>query len=177
MTIGSVRQDREQLYRDAVQEFGRALDRLAYGYEADSDKRHDLRQEIHLNLWKSLEGFDTRCSLKTWTFRVAHNAAVSYVIRERRKNSMLVSLEELEQTPYAPAWEPDIDQHRSLQRLSQLILNLKPLDRQIMLSYLEEMDNQTIADITGLSPANVAMKVHRIKVILSRRLLKEEHNV
>jgi RNA polymerase sigma-70 factor, ECF subfamily len=176
MTTHSVRQDREQLYRNAVREFGSALDRLAAGYEADPDKRHDLRQDIHLHIWKSLEGFDGRCSLKTWTFRVAHNAAVSYVTRERRKNSMLVSIEELHQLPHSMVWEPDIDQHRSLLRLSRLILNLKPLDRQIMLSYLEEMDNQTIADITGLSPANVAMKVHRIKHVLSRRLLKEEHN-
>jgi RNA polymerase sigma-70 factor (ECF subfamily) len=173
---GNLNSHRDQRYAAAVLEFGRALDRLAAGYEADPDKRHDLRQDIHLQLWKSLEGFDGRCSLKTWTFRVAHNAAVSYVTKERRKNSPLVSLEELEQTPCAPAWEPDIDQHRSLQRLSKLILNLKPLDRQIMLSYLEEMDNQTISDITGLSPANVAMKVHRIKAILSRRLLKEQHN-
>ena len=168
--------NREQLYAAAAGEFGRALERLAAGYEADPDKRHDLLQDIHLHLWKSLEGFDGRCSLKTWTFRVAHNAAVTYVSRERRKNSFLISLEELEQSPYNPAWEPDIDHHRALQRLSQLIRKLKPLDRQIMLLYLEEIDNQTIADITGLSPANVGMKVHRIKLILSRRLAKVEHH-
>ena len=46
-----------------------------------------------------------------------------------------------------------------------------------MISYLEEMDTTTIADITGLSPANVAMKIHRIKNILSRRFVKEQHHV
>lgn len=169
-------ENRSALYAEAANDFGRALERLANGYEADADKRHDLLQDIHLNLWKSLEAFDNRCSLKTWTFRVAHNTAVSYVDRERRKNSVQISLEDLERSPVNPAWEPDIDHARALQRLLQLIHNLKPLDRQIMLLYLEEIDNQSIADITGLSPANIAMKVHRIKVILSRRLGKVEHH-
>ena len=74
------------------------LDRLAAGYEADPDKRRDLRQEIHLQLWKSFAAFDGRCSLKTWTLRVAHNTAASYVIRERRINANLVGLEEIERT-------------------------------------------------------------------------------
>lgn len=56
---------REELYETAIREFGRALDRLAAGYEADPEKRHDLRQEIHLQLWRSFEVFDGRCSLKT----------------------------------------------------------------------------------------------------------------
>jgi len=168
---------RDELYEAAAREFGRALDRLAAGYEADAEKRHDLRQDIHLQLWRSFEGFDGRCSLKTWTFRVAHNTAVSYVNRERRKSAMFVSLEEIELTASSSNRVPDIDQDRALRQLSQLILQLKPLDRQIMISYLEEMDAATIADITGLSPANVAMKIHRIKSILSRRFQKEQHNV
>jgi hypothetical protein len=68
---------RDELYETAVREFGRALDRLAAGYEADPERRHDLRQDIHLQLWRSFAVFDGRCSLKTWTFRVAHNTAVS----------------------------------------------------------------------------------------------------
>src|ERR1035437_5733632 len=82
---------RDELYATTVREFGRALDRLAAGYEADPEKRHDLRQDIHFQLWRSFEVFDGRCSLKTWTFRVAHNTAVSYVNRERRNNAGVVS--------------------------------------------------------------------------------------
>jgi RNA polymerase sigma-70 factor, ECF subfamily len=168
---------RDELYAAASREFGRALDRLAAGYEADPEKRHDLRQDIHFQLWRSFEVFDGRCSLKTWTFRVAHNTAVSYVNRERRKNAPFVSLEEIEQTAPTGSGEPDIDQQRTLQQLSGFIRQLKPLDRQIMISYLEEMDMASIAEITGLSPANLRMKIHRIKNILSSRFLKEKRYV
>jgi RNA polymerase sigma-70 factor (ECF subfamily) len=175
--VGRDSNNRDRLYQEAAKEFGRALDRLAAGYEADPEKRHDLRQDIHFQLWRSFEAFDGRCSVKTWTFRVAHNTAVSYVNRERRKNTIFVSLEEIEQTASIGDSEPDIDRHRVLQQVSQLILRLKPLDRQIMISHLEDMDTADIAEITGLSPANVAMKIHRIKNILIRRFPKEQQHV
>jgi RNA polymerase sigma-70 factor, ECF subfamily len=168
---------RDELYATAIRDFGRALDRLAAGYEADPEKRHDLRQDIHLQLWRSLEVFDGRCSLKTWTFRVAHNTAVSYVNRERRKNAGFVSLEEIERTAPGEDRRPDIDRQRALQQLAQFIRQLKPLDRQIMICHLEDMDAATIAEITGLSAANVGMKIHRIKNILASRFLEEKRYV
>jgi RNA polymerase sigma-70 factor (ECF subfamily) len=85
--------EQNELYTRAVAECGRMLDRLPAGYEADPDKRRDLRQEIHLQLWRSFGAFDRRCSLKTWTLRVAHNTAASYVIRERRRNAKLISFD------------------------------------------------------------------------------------
>ena len=77
---------------------------------------------------------------------------------------------------FSPLYNEDIDRSRALSRLSELIRTLKPMDRQIMISYLEEMDAAAIADITGLSASNVAMKIHRIKNILSRRFLEEQRH-
>ena len=57
----------ERLYEEAAATFGAALGRLARAYEADPEKRRDLLQEIHLALWRSFEGFDGRCSLRTWS--------------------------------------------------------------------------------------------------------------
>jgi DNA-directed RNA polymerase specialized sigma24 family protein len=59
-------------------------------------------------------------------------------------------------------------QNQALERLSTLIQQLKPLDRQIIFSYLEGMDANSTAEVTGLSAAYVAMKIHRIKNILKR---------
>jgi RNA polymerase sigma-70 factor, ECF subfamily len=63
-------------YEEASAAYGAALERLARAYEADPDRRRDLLQEIHIALWRSLEGFDGRCSLRTWVYRVAHNTGV-----------------------------------------------------------------------------------------------------
>src|SRR4051812_41602236 len=109
--------EQNELYTRAVAEWGRMLDRLLAGYEADPDRRGDLRQEIHLQLWRSLGAFDGRCSLKTWTLRVAHNAAASYIIRERRMNAKLVSFEEIERTIESAGQPRDIDRERALQEI------------------------------------------------------------
>ena len=163
-----------ELYGRAAAECGRMLDRLTAGYEADPDKRRDLRQEIHLQLWRSLAAFDGRCSLKTWALRVAHNTAASYVIRERRVNAKLVSFEEIERTMVSVEQPVDMDREMVLRDVQEVILTLKPLDRQIMISYLEGLDGASIADITGLTPANIGMKIHRIKKILAHRIRKEQ---
>ena len=169
---GSLEQN--ELYAAAVAECGRMLDRLSAGYEADPEKRRDLRQEMHLQLWRSFGAFDGRCSLKTWTLRVAHNTAASYVIREQRLNAQLVNFEEIERTLEAIEQPTDIDRERAWREVQQIILKLKPLDRQIIISYLEGMDAASIAEITGLTAANIAMKIHRIKKVLAHQVREEQ---
>jgi RNA polymerase sigma-70 factor (ECF subfamily) len=167
ISTGQLSQD--DLYRDAVDQFGSSLERLASAYEADPEKRRDLSQDIHFQLWRSFQRYDARCSLRTWTYRVAHHVAVSYVLRQKRIYSTLVTLEELEMLPDKDQGQLAAEQRINLARLSMLIQRLKPLDRQVIISWLEDMDAVSIGEITGLSPANVAMRIHRIKNILARR--------
>jgi RNA polymerase sigma-70 factor (ECF subfamily) len=65
--------------------------------------------------------------------------------------------------------EQAIDRRLALDRLYELIHRLRPLDRQVMLLYLEQVEAAAIAEIVGLSTANVSTKVHRIKEMLFRR--------
>lgn len=162
----------DELYAEATATYGAALERLARAYEADPDIRRDLLQEIHLALWRSFEHFDQRCSLRTWAYQVAHNTAASHAVRQRRTHAGLVSLEEIEITPAREEGERAVDRRMALERLLRLIQRLKPPDRQVILSYLEGMDAASIGEITGISPASVAMKIHRIKNILTHRFQK-----
>jgi len=154
----------EDLYKQAVDAYGSAISRLTRAYEADAETRRDLLQDIHLQLWRSFENFDGRCSLRTWVYRVAHNVATGHVIRQRRISSRLVSLEEVESLP----GDQGTDETAAIEQLSAVIQRLKPLDRQIIVLYLEGMDAASTGEITGLTPGNVAMKVHRIKNLLRR---------
>ena len=158
------------LYQETADTYGAALERLARAYEVDAEVRRDLLQDIHIALWRSLARFDGRCSLRTWVYRVAHNTATSHVIRQHRRNSRtLVGLEELEGIPDHGEGEMSADWREALERLLELVQSLKPLDRQVILSYLEGLDAASIGEITGISPGNVATKIHRIKNILAQR--------
>lgn len=171
MTTSRATQD--ELYSKARAGFSAALERLARGYEADPEARRDLLQEIHIALWRSFEGFNGLCSLRTWVYRVAHKVAATHVLRRRRlKFRKLVSLEELEDLPDSRQDALLLFRHSDFELLLSLIRELEPIDREVMLCYLEDMDAASIGEITGISPANVATKIHRIKSVLSRRLRK-----
>ena len=121
--------DQDHLYQFAADQFGPAPERLARAYETDAEKRPDLLQDIHFQVWWSFARFDGRCSMRTWVYRVAHHAAASSVIRERRTFETLVSLEELEKLPDK---DDAPDRQLNLERLDRLIQQLKPLDRQVI---------------------------------------------
>jgi RNA polymerase sigma-70 factor (ECF subfamily) len=157
------------LYAEAAAAFGAALERLARAYESDADRRLDLLQEIHVALWRSFAAFDGRCSVRTWVYRVAHNVATSVVLRRRRRAQTFVALDELDSMPDAVDPGQLLDDRRALDRLMTLIHRLDPIDREVTLLYLEGMDAASIGDIAGISPGNVATKIHRVKKILARR--------
>jgi RNA polymerase sigma-70 factor, ECF subfamily len=162
----------DDLYEQAVAEYGRALERLVYAYEADAGKRGDLLQEIHIALWISFRKFQDRCSVRTWVYRIAHNAAISYISRQRHANPrILVTLEQLESLPDQSDPDGSPDRRIDTERLVRLVHRLKPLDRQLMLLYLEDLDAASIADIMGISTNNVRIQIHRIKKVLSQRFL------
>lgn len=161
---------RDELYEQAIAQFGPALERLARSYEADADKRRDLLQEIHFAAWSSFAQFQSQCSLRTWVYRVAHNVAATHVVRSRRaKTRTFVSLDEAAALPEPRDGAAAFDRQDTLGRLHALIRQLRPLDRQVILLYLEGMDAASIGEITGISSRNVATKIHRIKNVLADR--------
>ena len=153
-------------YVEAIKLHGASLSRLVCGYEKDVSRRQDLTQDIHLALWRSFESFDGRCALQTWMYRVAHNVAIRHMMNNKRIR--LNELHSLEELPEVASHDEHSVQAKDeyLQRLFRLIEQLKPLDRQVILLYLEEQDAKTISELTGLSAENVATKIHRIKKLL-----------
>lgn len=168
---------RDELYEEVARTYGSALDRLARAYEADVEARRDLLQEIHFALWRSFDNYDARCSMRTWLYRVAHNVATSHVLADRRwKSKPLVSIDDVDVADNHSKIEMLSDRRIALDRLTTLIQELKPLDRQVVLLFLEGVDAAGIGEVTGLSSGNVATKVHRIKNVLAHRFQAGGHH-
>lgn len=164
----------DALYRELGLVLTGAVERLARGYEASEARRQDLVQEIHVGLWRSFASFDGRCSLRTWVYRVAHNIAATHVLRDRRSRD-LIHLEEIEEAPDPVGVERLLEQRDALGRLLELVRRLDPIDRQVILLYLEGEDAAGIAEVTGLSTSNIATKIHRIKKLLTSRFHGGSH--
>ncbi|HVY94963.1 MAG TPA: sigma-70 family RNA polymerase sigma factor [Bryobacteraceae bacterium] len=158
--------DQDRLYIEAQAEHGDSIRRLVRGYERDADRQRDLLQEIHIELWRSLKRFDQRCSLRTWVYRVAHNVGADHLARRRKASERWVELDALSVDPTARAGEAREQRREDLAELQALIHRLEPLDRQIVLLYLEGETAAEIAEVTGLTPGNIATRIHRIKKVL-----------
>ena len=154
----------DEQYRLAALEFSEAIGRLAYAYEYDADKRKDLVQDIHFELWRSFKLFDGRSSVRTWVYRIAHNTGASHVLKQKRlSRKTYLNIDDMKEltdkVDYAAAFER-IDQ---LDKLMALIQRLKPTDRQIITLYLEGLNACEIGEVAGLSSGAIATKIHRIK--------------
>jgi RNA polymerase sigma-70 factor, ECF subfamily len=104
-------------------------------------------------------------------YRVAHNAASSYVRRHKRfRREVLMSLEQLEEVPDPSDSDRLHDEAEVIDKLGTLIRRLKPIDREVILLYLEGMDAASIGEVLGISPGNVAQKIHRTKDLLERHI-------
>jgi RNA polymerase sigma-70 factor (ECF subfamily) len=135
--------------------------------------RRDGASCCRKSIWHcgSLNQYKADCSLRTWVYRVAHNVGVSHIQRSlRNAERHSVTLDEIDSMPSDATEIAQTERRLDLQKVMALIHRLAPLDRQVMLLYLEDMDAAGIADITGLSARNVATKVHRIKAVLAKQL-------
>jgi RNA polymerase sigma-70 factor (ECF subfamily) len=110
----------------------------------------DLFQEILLQIWKGLPGFEGRSSRNTWVYRVALNTAMTYRRNESRR-----------QSPTQAA--PPTHSRSELEVLRLFLAGLNGADRAIFVMYLDDLSYQEMAAVTGLSVSHVGVKIHRMK--------------
>ncbi len=139
------------------------LYKVANAYCPRAEDRHDLVQEISLQVWRSYPRFDGRCKFSTWMYRIALNVAISFHRQERAHHNLLSGDEHLLDLPAPSDTTPTAD---DIQALHRFIAGLDDLNKALVLLYLDDHNHQEIAEILGISATNVATKIARIKARL-----------
>ncbi len=155
--------ERQERFIDLVQEHQGAILKIAALYARSPEDREDLSQEIVLQLWRSFDAFRGEASFSTFLYRVALNTALMGLRRRYRRREVDASLV-LDEVAAPPREDRDED----VERLHGAIRQLAPLDRAIVLLYLEERTYEEIAAITGLSKGNVSVRLVRVRDRLRR---------
>ena len=137
--------------------------KVASVYCRRPEDRPDLEQEIVIQVFRSFHRFDSRSRFSTWMYRVAMNVAISFYRSDRRSASRTVPIEG-SGIEIAAAAEPPTE----ILQLRAFISQLEDMNRGLILLYLEGHSHAEMAEITGLSPTNVATKISRIKGELRR---------
>lgn len=136
--------------------------RLCMGYFNDYSLAQDLAQDVFVRVWQYLPTFKGESSVGTWIFRIATNICLRQRERQNRISQAEVPLNRF-------AKEPS-DNSLQVKILYEAIAELPEMDRLVISLYLEELKQAEIAQITGLSEANVRVKIHRIKSTLAKKI-------
>lgn len=114
----------------------------------------DYYQEVLCNLWQNFDQFDGRSKRSTWIYRVALFTCISFI---RRKQPASISLS------FDLSSEEDSTLREQLDELHSIINRLGHLDRALILLWLEGYSYEEMAEVTGLTQSNVAVKLMRAK--------------
>lgn len=153
----------------ARREFGERLEahrgivlKVAGLYCRHPDDRADLAQEIAAQLWRAWPSFDASRPFATWMYRIALNVAIGHVRDDFRRRHHAVPLDDdLHEIADANATDPEAEQRLHL--LQAFIARQPPVDRALLLLYLDERPQREIAQILGLTESNVSTKIGRLK--------------
>lgn len=135
--------------------------KVAYSYCWNDADRDDLAQEICTQLWRSFASYDESRTFSTWMYRVALNVAISQVRRANSGNVATLAIDGDEAIQIAAPNVPEPDER--IAELSRFIEQLDPLNRALLLLYLEERSYREIAEVLGITETNVATKINRLK--------------
>jgi RNA polymerase sigma-70 factor (ECF subfamily) len=156
----------QERFQSLVDEHKKMLYKVCNSYCRNRDDREDLAQEIIVQLWRSFGTFDERCRFSTWMYRIALNIAISFYRRESTRTRRVVSDDER----LLNAVDEKACQPPEIQALYQFIDGLEPLNRALVLLYLDGHSYRDMAEVLGISETNVATKISRLKQEIRQKL-------
>lgn len=171
-TTTSMNLDERRAFGDLLESHRGIAFKVVNTYAFNPADRDDLGQEIAAQLWRAYPDYDPRRKFSTWMYRIALNVAISHVRTTTRHRKFTTSLDEdaidrglgedRAQANMAHAGA-DHETAQQVRALHRFIHGLEPLNRALLLLYLEDNSYREIADILGITETNVATKLSRLK--------------
>lgn len=156
---------KETLFNQIVSEYQEKIYRICYGYLYDKEYAQDCFQEILINIWKSLDKFRNESALSTYLYRIAVNTTISF---NKKQKSKWKRTEEINTNTFEPTGKEE--ESEQLLKLRKAISELENEQKILITMVLEGISNKEIAEIVGMTPNNVGVKIHRIKQALTAKL-------
>ncbi|MDE6637958.1 MAG: sigma-70 family RNA polymerase sigma factor [Muribaculaceae bacterium] len=155
----------ESLFAETVHAHDAMIRRICLGYAVNPQDLEDLYQDVLVNIWRGMPSFRSESSVSTWVYRIALNTCVS-TLRTRSNRPSHSSLDEVILVP-----DDSQEKRDAIKDLYECIATLNPIDKAIMMMWLDEYSYDEIADTIGLNRNNVAIRLHRAKEKLRKKYI------
>lgn len=133
-------------------------------YAHDEEDKKDLFQEVVLQAWSAYGRFRAESKASTWLYRIALNTAIVHIRKTNRNKH--ITYPELLHIDIADTGDTNREEYKILQ---QLIGDLPPLEKALIILFLEDRSYQEIGEIMGLTVTNVGTRLGRIKEKLKKK--------
>ena len=151
----------EDLFHRVYRENYRKVISLCLGFvSGDHDEASDLAQEIFIKVWENLGSFRNEASISTWIYRITVNTCLTHI---KKKKYLPLTADVVE--------EESADVHHiesQFKAMYRCMDQLSPINKSIILLELEQVPQQEIAGIIGISHEALRTRFHRIKSQLSK---------
>lgn len=150
---------KEKYFVNLVNEHQGLIHKVCMMYANDRETRHDLFQEVVLQLWKSFHTFRGDSKITTWMYRIALNTAISGL----RKQSRKIQMQDLDDYHLNISENEPDNPEEDFEKLQWAIRQLSEIDRAMIMMALDEVPYDEIAETMGITQNNVRVRMNRIR--------------
>jgi len=141
----------------------------------DRDAAHDVFAESCADFWRTLGSFRGECSIRTWLYKLAWNAASNFQREQNRRRERRLETNEISQLAAEVSRSLD-SKLAALDRRQRLRQKLDPEEQSILTLRLDRgLSWREVGLVLSVREMAVRKRFERIKAKL-RRLLAEEDN-
>jgi len=138
---------------------------LAFRICGNHEDAEEIAQDSFLKAYRSLKGFKMESSFATWLYRIVFNTAIS-LVRTRKKGVLSLDDFPVDATDFIGSNVNEEEAEREYRSSLVSFALQKITDEErglISLYYYEEMSNDEISDVTGISKSNIKVKLFRAR--------------
>ncbi len=152
----------------------RSVSSIALSIVKDLDASEDITQQVFIHIWQQLNTLQNPASFLPWVRQITRYRAFNYL--RDNKIAARISADEAETLLADFASDSDLagelEQAQQNQIMANFISQLPEDSREIvLLFYREEQNSQQVAELLGLTEANVRKKLQRVRELLKEQLL------
>lgn len=164
---------KEKIFLELVNRHKGILHKASRMYASDPEDQQDLQQEIMIQLWKAFESFKGESAFATWMYRVAVNTAITCFKKEKKRTDNF-SNQEAGDTAQE---EYNSSKDEQLEIFYKAIQLLNPIEKALMLYYMEGLSHKETGAQLGLSEGNVRVKLGRVKEKLQNIITTRQYEL
>ncbi|MBO5340534.1 MAG: sigma-70 family RNA polymerase sigma factor [Oscillospiraceae bacterium] len=175
------KQGDDQAFAQLMRDNEKRIYNLTLRMTGNPEDAMDLAQDTFLNAWKGLKFFKGDSAFSTWLYRLASNACIDFLRRQKRRQDISAPLaadsEDEDRLPEVPddRFRPDtqLEQQELRRAVDEGLRQLSLEHRQVLvMREVNGLSYQEIADILDLEAGTVKSRIARARLSLRKILLK-----